>query len=104
MDAKKESGSQVIRERENFHKEISEKENRIKNDILMQLKSNTFSADKQDYKVLRNGEAKKEIERLEIENIYLRQLIADMKTENSKLRRSLGDYADLHLKTKSNLK
>ena len=41
-----------------------------------------------EYKVLPNGELKKEIERLEIENIYLKQLVADLKFENSKLKKS----------------
>lgn len=104
MDAKKERLSQVIRDKENYQKEFSDKENGIINEILLQLEKNIFSSHKQDYKVLRNGEAKKEIERLEIENIYLKQLVADMKMANTKLRKSLGIDADLYLKTKSNLK
>lgn len=104
MDAKGESVYQKIKESEYFKKEFSEKENGIKNDLLIQLKNNYFSKDKQNYTVLRNGEAKREIDRLKIENIYLKQLIIEMKTENTKLKKSLGECADLYLTTKSNLK
>jgi len=58
------------------------------NDLFIKWKKDINDVERKEYKVLRNGEAKKEIERLEIENIYLKQLITDLKMENDKLRKS----------------
>lgn len=55
---------------------------------LFKWKREILEANVPEFKFLRNGEAKREIERLEVENIYLKQLIDILKVENDKLRRS----------------
>ena len=63
----------------------------INTDQYYQWKKDILEIDDRDYGVLRNGEAKKEINRLEIENIYLKQLVEDLKLDNDKLRKSFKD-------------
>ena len=108
MDAKKETGSQLIRDGNNGRMKFSELEKTrilsegmrnkhfisefcmekgINTDLLVQWKKNILEFDNQEYRVFRNGEAKKEIERLEIENTYLKQLVTNLKLENDKLKK-----------------
>ncbi len=109
MDAKKVPESQLMRDRSKKEKKFSEMEKTrlllegmrsdysiseyfvekgINTDVLFKWKREILEADNAEFRVLRNGEAKREIERLEIENIYLRQLVNNLKAENDKLRRS----------------
>ena len=101
MDAKKETVSQVIKDREKLRERFSEIGNEEKSDKVLHLKKNFLMVNKQDYKILRNGEVKKEIERIEIENIYLKQIVIDLKNENDKLKKSLSDNTDLYRETKN---
>lgn len=109
MDAKKLTGCQLVSDGDNdeskyfemeksrFLLEVLRNENAISKfcvekgistDILVQWKKDILESDKVEMKVLRNSDSKKEIERLEIENTYLRQLIAGLRIENDKLRKN----------------
>lgn len=109
MDAKKEFGSQFIKNEYTSQSKFSEIEktrilfnvrqkehvisellvrNGADTDLIIKWKNGISNVGNSGYKVLRNGEAKIEIERLEIENIYLKQLISELKRENDKLRKS----------------
>ncbi len=56
-----------------------------------QWKKDILEIDNRECRNLRNGEAKQEINRLEIENIYLKQLVEDLKIDNRNLRKLCND-------------